>query len=218
MIRSRILKDGQYHFYEGKRKATEKQVREFIKKDYDVIRPEKLGAELRKYLGAVKGGKNRAAQALITKEGHFLPKYIQDRAIKNLGIDIDQIRKDKDYKTIKEVFANDHALRNSFDKLISVTGLEMWYSEKKSMDKIDSYTGKNFILNGEKVTKDQMYKKVGQYARKLHRVFDVFDLALRFKYTGIDTLSIDLDPEIFEEGSEGEDTDNVQLYFSGKKK
>ena len=214
MVRGKVLKSGKLAFYNGRYKADAKEVKNFIKKNYEIIDPTKLQADQKRYLGAVKGGKARAAQSLTTKNGRFLPQSLQKKALQNLGIDIEAMRKGKNLKTIREIFKDSPDLQKSFDKLISETGLELWYDSEKAVDKIQSYTGESIYINGVKVDRKEAVKRISSYAKKMKRKFDLYHPGVSFKlFYKNEELFINLDNEVY---STGEDSDNVQLYHANK--
>jgi hypothetical protein len=218
MIRSRInKKTGLLSFYNGRKKATESESKSFIKLNYDAINPETLSSDNRRYLGSVKGGKNRANSTLVDKGGRFLPKNIQDKALKTLGINVEALRKAKNLKSLRDVFRNNKELSDSFDRLIEDTGVELFYndSNNKVIDKVKSYNGDVVIFNGEQMTATDASLEVSKYIKKLRRKFDLYypGVAICLLYRGINTLIINCEHSVIENGI---DTVNVQLFHSNK--
>jgi len=219
-FRSRILKDGKQHFYIGRKKANEKQVKEIIKLNYQILDPEKLKAKERQYLGAVKGGKKRAENSLSNSKGQFLPKDIEIKALKELGINLKALMEAKGAKNIREAFKGNKKLQKSFDKLIDETGLELFYNEDKALEKLTNFNGNKIFINGLDVDKQTAINKLTDFIGRLKRKFDLYypGVSVRFLYKGFNNkklseLRFALEESIF---ADGENTDNVQLYHSNK--
>jgi hypothetical protein len=222
MIRSRVTKNG-VKFYDGRKLATEKQAREFIKMQsksglfYNQIADDKLS----KYQASVKGGYKRQQSAIVDRSGKFISKELQDKALKNLGIDIEALKKAKDVKTISELFKDENLKSRLFDVFDS--GISAWYSPANAIDKINQHTGELFLNNSE-ISKPKLVKWVNEIMFNGRRYLDAIDGAFNTVIVNLTQLKIE-GPEPYEiedyedTGEFNKDWGNsVILYSSDKKK
>lgn len=236
------FKDGKIHFYAGSKKADAKAIKQFIKLNHAIIDGKKLDAKQRQYLGQVKGGKNKAANTLVNSKGQFLPKNLQDKALKNLGIDIEKLREAKQVKTIRDIFKDNKELQKSFDNLIENTGLPFWYNPDKFLDKLSGYNGKHIFIvycdsetdagdfyslikGAKEVPKANALYEFNKYVKKLKRLYDFFDMSIMHLLVGVDKFYFGLDKNVTRTGEDSYitfPTDQgeasiIQLYHSSKK-
>lgn len=219
MVRTRKLKDGTIAFYDGNKKATEKQAKQFIKENTSLIDKDTLkDVGLRKYYGAVKGGQNRAKNALYdVKTGRMLSGSIQEKAIKNLGIDLERLSELKGVNNIRDLFKNAPEIKKRFDKLQD-TGISYWYAADKVKGKLETYTGSIFI-NGKEYDAKNGWKKVRDTLSAIKREVGNIDAAIEFKYKGMNRLDIKLPSKSeIEEFENNGDIDGIELYISSKGK
>lgn len=226
--RTKKLKDGTIQFYTGNKKATQDEIKTFVKQTgWQTINPDTVTPEIRRYIGAVKGGKNRAATSLVNSKGQYLPGYIQQAALKQMGIDLEKLKEQNNLPAIRDIFRNDKNLQNRFDKIVNGTGTQLWYDDTKIIDKIDSFNGKILFNDGNGfVEKDkwEVVAEVNKYIKKMRRKYKLYypGISIPLRYTGLKQLKISLDfepleltpderKELQEEGSY--ESNNLQMYF-----
>lgn len=220
MIRRTIKKDGSYGFYDGRKKATTEQIKGHIKDNYQILDKDKLSKENSTYLGRVKGGKNRAANAITDSTGKMLPTKFKEQVEKKLGIKLDELARLKGKSSIKELFKDDNELKEKFDKILE-TGITMWYNSHKAVDKIMKANVKIYTLNGQETTKEEMADYVTDMFINIQNEFSGVDGAIQFTFKGLDELILVLPTkeEIeTKEKSELEDSYDIQIYTSPLKK
>jgi hypothetical protein len=227
MIRARKLKDGSISFFNGNRKATTEEAKNYIKEstkaglkvaDTSQIKD----PELRQYAGRVKGGVNRSKNALTDKEGKFLNADLQKKVIKKLGVDIEALKKAKDVDNIRDLF-KDEKLKKGFNKLLD-TGIVAWVDSRDAISKFDEYTDKEIIWNGEKIRPTQAAHRIHSLFRAARRNLDAVDVAFKITYVGLDKVIVNLphptdveeydDAETFNEDFQ----DSIIVYASDPKK
>lgn len=220
MIFRRELKNGNYGFYDGNKKATPEQIKEHIKDNYQILDKDKLSKENATYLGRVKGGKKRAATSITDGKGRMLSSKFKEQVEKKLGVKLDELARLKGKDSIKELFKEEKEIKERFDKILD-TGITMWYNSHKAVDKIMSANVKTYTLNGEEVTKEEMADFVTDLFINIQNEFSGVDGAIQFTFKGLDELVLVLPTkEEIEsmEKSELEDSYDIQIYTSPLKK
>ena len=192
MVKSRQLKNGQIRFYDGNKKASKNQRKEYLR---DVVSGKKVdiilsgtarGASL---LGAVKGGIKRSGAQRIN--GQFIEGKIQ-RGAKRLGLDLDVLIKGNNVKNLKELFKKKPDLEKAINKILSGVGLPQWFNPDKVLDIISDYPGKNILVNGKKETKNHAKSLVKKMENAIKLQFNPVQSAQKITFIGVDTLSIEL--------------------------
>lgn len=221
--KSKLLKDGTLHFYTGSRKATQDEKKAFFRLNNNIVPPDKLDRDDRQLLGRIRGGINRQNNAVKYK-GMFIPKDLEKKALKNLGIDIEALKKASDTDTIGKLFEKMPEVKKQFDKLVSDTGITYWYNEKNLVDKINDFTGNKIMINDKQVTATNAVKRVNTFINKMRRNLDLYypGIALRLNYVGINELHFTLPTEndiseIVDTGDAEGFSDYMQLYFGQSK-
>ena len=103
-LRSKVLKSGKIRIYDGRKKASEEQEKDFVKMNWNIINTDTLETpELRQYAGRVIGGKKRSLNA-ITSKGKFIKKDLQERIIKKSGVNVQALVKAKNVSGVRELF------------------------------------------------------------------------------------------------------------------
>jgi len=186
--RSQKQKDGSIKFYTGRKKATQDEVKAFIKVNYLVINPDTVTAEQRRYLGAVKGGKKRQENALRSDAGSFIDKKTQAQLIELMGINIEAVKDGIGYGSYDEMFKDRPDIVEKFDK-VKGEGLTKSRNKGQIRDKIKDFKGKVFI-NGVETTKENAARRVNTAILTMNRTYGTKDASVKFRYKGIRELNI----------------------------
>ena len=199
---TKVLKDGKIHFYTGNKKSTDTQAKQFIKENYTNFgKGEKLDAKQRQYLGQVKGGKARYENSLTDKSGRYLPKATQERAFKL--VDIPELMKGGKYDTIRGYLKENPFIAEQFENIINQTGIHTYYNSHEIFDKIKTFKGKNFEVNGKATDKKNMIRRIRTFASELKRNYTSMDFSIKLSYVGVDKIKIEIPtPSFFPEGSD----------------
>lgn len=184
-------------FYDGRKRATENQVKQYIKQNYNKLNQDKLSKDDAAYLGRVKGGHNRQRQA-IRIDGKYVNKAFFDNP--NNPIQWQKLAEQKGYKSVQELFNNDHDLyekaRNNYN---SDNGLPYIYYSENILHYMDTFGGKFFINenpgnyeknnNPAQMTKIKAMAKIDFTDKHLKRQFGAFtnqyDVSYRRGYTAL---------------------------------
>jgi len=222
-LRSKVLKDGKIRIYEGRKRATEEQEKEFVKMNYNIIDVSTLETpELRQYAGRVIGGKKRSQNALTSK-GKFIKKDLQDRIIKKSGVNVEALVKAKNVSGVRELFEKEPELKKEFDTLLS-TGIVNWFKFKDLEDKLNDYEGtdKKVIVNNVQLTNIEAGRMALDVFIAGRRHLDIIDAAFKLVFKELDTVIMNLPPpeeiEAFEEVSEFNSTYGEWVIFYASEK
>jgi hypothetical protein len=188
--RTKVGKDGLLQFYTGRKKATDTEIKQFIKKNYEITPKEKLPKEYSQYLGRVKGGHNRQKQALRNEEGTFMPQDLQKQLVKQMGVDIEKIKEGRGFDSYDKLFKDLPNIQKQFERIQS-TGIERSHNKSTAAKKAMEFTGKIFI-NGKEVTGKNAAKRLNSTFNKLKRQFGNIDASVKFRYKGTKELRINI--------------------------
>lgn len=202
MIHTRKLKDGTIQFYNGSKKATIEETKQFIKANPSLIDKDSLkSTELRKYLGAVKGGKKRAANSFYDEAGKFITKSMQTKFIKELkelpkkGIDIDKMIELHGVKNITELFKKVPKLKKALAALMSDVGIHQWFNMNNVYNKLEDYTGKTILLNDEETDHLNAVYFIEEAWLLGKNYLGAMDAAVLFTYKGMNKLILTIPVE-----------------------
>ncbi len=196
------IKNGKYVFHTGKKKATESEVKQYLKINHELkFSKAELDTQYSRYLGAVRGGHKRADNSLRDAEGSFIPKDLQEQLVKQLGIDIEKVREGKGFESYDKMFANHPAIKKQFDR-IQQTGIERTHNKSTAAKKIQEFKGKIFI-NGKEVSNETAARRVNSTMNKLKRAFGSIDSSVKFRYKGVKELRINLPTQSVIDESDG---------------
>lgn len=193
MLRSRVGKDGTYHIYDGNKKATIEQEKEWIRDNakHSLINEELLSKQQRSYYGKVKGGINRAGNSLYNEDtGKFLTAKQQKQVLGKLGINLADIMEKKGYKTLRELIANEPLANKKITGIMYYTKFQNWYNSHTVVDTVDSFSGEVFNINGQSLNRHQASKLVNKTIKAARNHFGATDCIVRFVFTGIKELTL----------------------------
>lgn len=220
-IKIRVNKAGQTNFYNGRNKATDKEVKQYLRDNINNLPPD-LDNKTRKIAGQIKGGLQRAKEA---KNARVNGKFVEGdyaRAAQRLGIDISEMIKDAGVGSLKELFRKNEGLEEAFTDIMAGVGLPMWFNAKASDNVIKDFTGSTILVNGNEVTKAQARGLLSKTITEINREFAPVDMSLKMEFKGKGLLIIDLpELEYYEGSSENEFAEfygeRFKIYTSSKK-
>lgn len=220
--KARVLKDGKVHLYTGRKKATEKEIKAYLRANLDTIEKGALSKDLARKYGQIKGGVKRFESA---KESRIKGRYVDTgylRAAKRMGIDLDAMVKASGEKSLNDLFEKNKGLEESFKKLMSGVGLAMWHAPEKVIDIITDYKGREIIINGETYNKTKAKAIVRQVEQEVFREYEPVSQAIKVSFKGTDQMLLDLPEYAHYEGTSVEEFIEVysnfyQIYVSTKK-
>jgi hypothetical protein len=226
ILTSKVGKRGKLLIYADGKKATERERKEFLNKNYQLINKDTVSTEEWKYVNRVKGGKERAKNSL-TYKGQFLSKTEQKKLIKEAkkkGIDLEMIKQGNKAEGYSELFKNRPELKKSLDKIFTETGLPYWYSIWTWTAELDE-TERVIFVHGEEVAKLQAKKLIDDVISILTQKYEPAGGIIKFTHIGIDKLFIldTLTAEAAEEMNEDDPRDldeyaNELILFISKPK
>lgn len=192
-----------FYTYTGKRKvkATDSEIKKFIKDNHELIDKSKLSPEYAKYLGAVKGGHKRSSNTLRTDTGTLMSSKQQEQLIKlyeratNSGvvnIDIKKVAQLKGYEDIVPYLIDNPTAKKDIDKAISI-GVTISKNSTTAPKAIRNFEGKIFV-NGKEITQLGAVRKVNAVFKELRRQFGKLDASTVFRYKGVKELHINTPP------------------------
>lgn len=159
-------------FYNGRKRATDKEVKNEIKANYKKLDPDQLSAKDRQYLGRVIGGHKRQAEKPVRIDGKFVAKAFFDQP--DNPIKWNELAQARGYKSPNELWENDPKLyKVAKDAYYSEKGLEFQYTSDTILNYIDSFGGKIFI-NGIAMTKIKAIVFVDNIDKAIKRKFGSF--------------------------------------------
>lgn len=188
-LHSKKLKSGKIQIYKGTKVAHGEDRKAFIKSHYKSLKPDKLSKEDAQYLGRYKGGKTRSDNAL-TLGGKFVSKKFVKQTEKLTGVDLEALKNEKGYKTLKKMFEAEPELKEAFSKLLD-TGLTFWHTQGPAIEKVENHKG-TIEVNGEKATSAEAAKMINDVLFTLHRKFTTLDATIKIKYSGVKKMIIEL--------------------------
>lgn len=193
------LKNGKIQFYVGGKVATIEQAKSYIKAFPNLVDKDKLKTpDLKRYLGAVKGGKARSEKYLRDDTGKMISKAMQDKFLKDFskakekGIDIEQLLKDTNSKDYEDLFKKLPKLKKSLNNIFSETGVLQWYTINNSYNKVESYSGTNIYINDEILDKLNAIYFIENAWGLGKSYFDAMDASVKFHYKGMDNLYLEI--------------------------
>jgi hypothetical protein len=192
--RTKVGKDGLLQFYTGRKKATDTEIKQFIKKNYEITPKEKLPKYYSQYLGRVKGGHNRQAKALRTEAGVFMTKEMQAQIVKQTGIDVVKLSEKRGFKTVDELLKNDLITKIQYDEAIGA-GIEKSFNKTTAAAKVIEFEeklGGKIFINGKQVTAKNAALRLNRTFNKLKRQFGNLEASVKFRYKGRKELRINL--------------------------
>ena len=221
-FKTKILKSGKFQVYESKtgKVASEARRKEYLKLNLDAGLPKaNLTAADRRYIGAVRGGINRAKSAITDTKGHFLSKAMEQRVEKMIGGKLEPILKAKGAKDLKELLRKDDNFRSNFFNVLDKSESSFHFNSNQYQKQINDFPGK-ITINGKEVTKVEAIKHITDLqqagAKKYQKGFD-FSAKMTFK--GLRELSMILPTADEVEATSVQDMekafgDNFRVYGS----
>lgn len=214
-MQKRILKSGEIRYYNGKRLASEAEIKQYIKSEFDSIKKSDLPDAFKGYYGKVAGGKKRAETGARI-EGKYIYKEFERK------IKLNELAEIRGYKSGKELLEKDKEFAQSLSKIYSQTGLEYSYNSDNVLKKVQSFNGK-IKINGVEYSAKKAAEMIDKTDKKIKRAFGNFINVYNVKYKkggAIMEFNLPSDKDIKNaenEEIEDVDLDGVDLIFSGKK-
>ena len=172
MLNHRYTKKGELRVYDGRRRATHDQKKDYFKKHFDTIPQTKLSNDDKKLFGAVKGGVMRHKNAMRF-HGQFITKEMQQRIKKQLVIDLDAERIKANKTTYDELFRDNPEFLEAFEKVVTDAGLRTFFNTNTYEKHLTDKNGKYFV-NGKETS----------FENTVHQIDQVFSVARRkMKFT-----------------------------------
>jgi len=203
--------------YVGRRLATDSEVKEYIKSNFDKVNPELLTPEYRAYYGKVKGGRSRSAQS-IRIDGKFVSETFEKQlSVTGRGVDFDGLAERLGYSNKKELLMNEPRIYEAAKQLYYGDGLSYTYNSENVFNEIDKYGGKIFI-NNRAYTKLKAIERLDYLDKLLKRNYGnyITEFDVVFKKGGGEIhFTIPTETEI-ESGEDLDDFDGINLIESGK--
>jgi len=197
-IKSRLLKDGNIHYYKSGKRLNESEKKQFFKSQINAsgFEPERLSKEDRQLFGRIKGGVAAANKAIRLDNGQIVRGDI-GRAAMKLGIDLYEGLKATGFKTLKELEENKPDFFAALDEYLRKGSATNWYNPQNAKDLISDYRGKDVMLNGVKVSKAQAKNAISKFNQELLHALGsgAYQSAIKFTFSGTDQLKFEL-PDI----------------------
>jgi len=149
------------------KKATDAEIKKYIKENFDNVNRDALPKEYSAYYGKVLGGKNKAAKA-VRIEGKFVSNEFIDNT------DFKGVAKAAGYKDVNELFNKDREIYEAAKNLYnSDFGVPVKYGAEETIYKISNFKGSIFI-NGKEYTKAKAIKRLDDFDKQLKRSQDIY--------------------------------------------
>lgn len=158
-------------FYDGRKRATDKQVKEEIKANWQHLSKDHLSKEDAAYLGRVKGGHKRQQQA-VRIDGKYVAKAFIDNP--DNPIQWEAIAQQQGYNNVQQLFNNDKELyEKAREDYYSPNGLSFQYTSDTIQNYVDTFSGK-IVINGKPVTKLKALVTIDNIDKAIKRKFGSF--------------------------------------------
>lgn len=176
-------------FYNGKKRATDAETKQYIRENFDKINRDALTSEYNAYYGRVLGGKNRSKNA-VRIEGQMVSKRFEEEE------GLKEVAKKRGFKSVKELFKKDKEYYDAVKNIYSNTGLPYAFFSENIFSEINKHNGKIFI-NGKEYDKGTAIEKVDKIDKKIFKEYNVYPIKYNVTYKKGSQLHISLPTENF---------------------
>jgi hypothetical protein len=178
-------------FYNGRKKATQDEIRAEIKANAEKIDPNQLGKEERSYLQKVLAGKARAAKG-VKIDG----KYVNPLFLDESPVDFRKMAQDEGFKSPEELLRKSKVAQQIAKQIYeNPEGLKSEINGFDLIGDIDNWGGRIFI-NGKEVSKKQAIQQTDSINSLMLQRFEGFTNKFNIEYRkGFTELHITLPTE-----------------------
>ena len=200
MIKGRILKDGYFHWYNGRQRATDKEVKNHLKANInlksDAGTGDYISPQDRKTIGRIEGGIKRAATAK-RDNGEYVPAKIE-RALKRMGVDLPVMLEKLSAATGEKITSLRQMRKEvpdaatALNDLLIGAGMPNFFTPEAAINVVKDFEGKRIILNGVEVSKNVAKAAISKTKSEIARKFNIVNQSMKVTFKGNDSIIINL--------------------------